>query len=86
MQEVALEASMTTTGSGTKRGVPAPLLTAALRRVRQFGSPTPALAAAGVLDTSFDGDGKVTTDFGPGRDDANGIAIYAGSSTPGTTT
>lgn len=77
---------MTTTGSGTKRGVPAPLLTAALLMFLQFVSPTPALAAAGVLDTSFDGDGKVTTDFGPGRDDANGIAIYAGSSTPGTTT
>ena len=38
-----------------------------------------ALAAAGALDTSFDGDGKVTTtDFGPGFDDANGVAIYPG--------
>jgi uncharacterized delta-60 repeat protein len=68
---------MTTTGSGTKRGAPAPFVTAALLMFLQFVSPTPALAAAGALDTSFDGDGKVTTDFGPGRDDANGIAIYA---------
>ena len=36
----------------------------------------PAAAAAGDLDASFDGDGKVTTDLG-GFDTANGVAIQA---------
>src|SRR5919106_1322270 len=31
----------------------------------------------GSLDTTFDGDGKVTTDFAGGGDDAHGVAIQA---------
>jgi uncharacterized delta-60 repeat protein len=34
--------------------------------------------ANGSLDTSFDGDGKLTTDFGPFYDEANAVAIQAG--------
>jgi len=37
---------------------------------------SPAAAAAGDLDTSFDGDGKVTTDFA-GFDEALGVAIQS---------
>ena len=32
----------------------------------------------GELDTSFGGDGRVTTDFGPGEDRAEGVAIRGG--------
>jgi hypothetical protein len=33
----------------------------------------------GSLDTSFDGDGKATTDFGSTSDEAFGVAIKADS-------
>jgi uncharacterized delta-60 repeat protein/uncharacterized repeat protein (TIGR01451 family) len=53
---------------------------------------SPALAPPGDLDTSFDGDGKVTTDFGASGDDAFGVAIQgdgkivaAGGAFPGST-
>jgi uncharacterized delta-60 repeat protein len=52
------------------------LLVAASLMLTYLVMPMTALAAAGGLDPSFDGDGKVTTDFGPGRDDANALAIY----------
>ena len=35
----------------------------------------PVVAADGDLDTSFDSDGKVTTDFGSGTDRARSVAI-----------
>jgi uncharacterized delta-60 repeat protein len=41
-----------------------------------FAALASAAYAAGELDPSFDGDGRVVTDFGPG-DDASGIAIQA---------
>jgi uncharacterized delta-60 repeat protein len=37
----------------------------------------PALAAAGDLDATFGGDGKVTTNFTSGSDNASGVAIQA---------
>ena len=42
------------------------------------GSTSFALArytSSGVLDTAFSGDGKVTTDYGPDKDQANGLAL-----------
>jgi uncharacterized delta-60 repeat protein len=42
------------------------------------GSTSFALArytSGGILDTAFSGDGKLTTDYGPDRDQANGIAL-----------
>jgi hypothetical protein len=36
---------------------------------------TPALAAPGDLDPTFDGDGKVTTDFAGSSDGARGVAF-----------
>jgi hypothetical protein len=36
-----------------------------------------ALAAAGQLDTTFSGDGKRTTTFGPGNDEASNVAVQA---------
>src|SRR6266508_2960252 len=50
------------------------LLVATSLMLTQLVSPPTAFAAAGALDTSFDGDGKVTTDFG-GLDEALGVAI-----------
>jgi hypothetical protein len=45
-----------------------------------FASST--LAAPGDLDTTFSGDGKVTTNFGSGRFDVvNGIALQANGKT-----
>jgi uncharacterized delta-60 repeat protein len=38
-------------------------------------SASPAAAAPGDLDTTFDGDGKVTTDFAGSQDGAGGVAI-----------
>jgi hypothetical protein len=38
-------------------------------------SATPALTAPGNLDSTFGGDGKVTTNFTLGFDSANGVAI-----------
>ena len=37
----------------------------------------PVAAAAGDLDTSFDSDGKVTTDFGSANDFARSVAIQS---------
>jgi hypothetical protein len=37
----------------------------------------PVAAAAGDLDTSFDSDGKVTTDIGGSDDDARSVAIQS---------
>ena len=36
-----------------------------------------AIAAAGDLDSTFSGDGRQTTNFSPGRDEANGVAIQS---------
>src|SRR5439155_1705439 len=42
-----------------------------------IGLARPAFAAAGDLDTSFSGDGKLTTDFGSKQDFALGLALQA---------
>jgi uncharacterized delta-60 repeat protein len=54
----------------------------AIARVTQTGSRGRFALARylpdGHLDTSFGGDGRVTTDFGPGEDRAEGVAIHGG--------
>src|SRR5947208_2656862 len=42
-----------------------------------IGLARPAFTAAGDLDTSFSGDGKLTTDFGSKQDFALGLALQA---------
>jgi uncharacterized delta-60 repeat protein len=37
----------------------------------------PALAVAGALDTTFGGDGRVTTNFSRGLDSAHGVVVQA---------
>jgi uncharacterized delta-60 repeat protein len=43
-----------------------------------LGAASPALATGGDLDTTFGGDGKVTTDFTPGFDGASSVATQPG--------
>jgi uncharacterized delta-60 repeat protein len=53
------------------------VLVAALASALTASSASPALAAPGDLDTTFGGDGKVTTNFTRGFDAANAVAIQA---------